>query len=490
MEHDESISLLAAAGKSQKISELEDASKAIAICRASEIQDWLRPTGTKVSDVRYSLAAHDRHPPLYFLILHALQRVGVESRTWLRLIGTLALFLGAWFGSRYIWPDASTTLRCIALVWILAAPVSLETATEIRQYGIIFLGVLISVAAVLCHLEGSTNSRENIFLLVAAPAVLLWSQIASIVWVAVCVMLAIVPCLLRVSGAIRRIVWALTFSLVVLLPLCIRWLAYPSGLMTGPVIAWTAIPSQLLEPMCRSIARAWFSHPGRIQFTLIPAAIGAGALVVVSSLGFLSRSRSLRWLTLGMLGWLTVWCVLLAMGRIPPQALMSKQLLPVIVCMFAIVIREAQAGWKDRAGRIAIVLLLISVVSHPLGIIRLIDGKASQAALISELHKSDALLATAPQRGHLLPLIDVLRPDAMVIVGGSARVLQDWNKVAPVLPLGDLVLAHIRSGESGKAIGELRTRLNSEYSEAEKLRDEKSRTLTAYRSLRLATTEP
>jgi len=490
LEHDESISLLAAAGKSQEMGELEASSKSIAVVPAHEIKQWLTPSGTTVSDVRYSLAAHDRHPPLYFLILHAIERLGIESRTWLRLVGSLAIFLAAWFAARYIWPDASIGLQCLALAWLLASPVSLWIATELRQYGIVYLGIVISVAAIIRHWQAATGSRETIFLLVAAPAVLLWSQVASIIWVGVCLLLLIVPCFLKTSGAVRRFVWSLTISCVVLLPLGIRWLAYPTGLLLSAPVPPSQLSDRLLEPLFRSISAAWFTHPGRFEFTLVPSILGALSFVTVGAIGLTSRSVVHRRLTAAVLGWLVIWCLLIVAGRLPPQALMPKQLLAVIVCMFAILVREAQAGWKDRTGRIAIVFLLLSLATHPLGIIQLIHAKTSQAVLAADLSRADALLATAPQRGQFLPLIDALMPDATVIVGSSARLIQDWKKVEPALPADGLILAHIRSGNSGEALAELQSRLSEEYAEAVTLRDEKSRTLTAYRKRRSAITKP
>lgn len=490
LEHDESISLLAAAGKSQKISELEAASKSIAITPAAEIKDWLTPAGTKVSDVRYSLAAHDRHPPLYFLILHALERLGIDSRTCLRLVGSLAIFLAAWFGSRYIWPDASTGLQCLALVWLLASPVSLWIATELRQYGIVYLGIVISIAAIVRHWQAAVGSRETIFLLTAAPAVLLWSQIASIIWVGICVLLILAPCFAKTPGAVRRVVWSLTISAVVLSPLGIRWLAQPSGLLLATPISLGRLSERLLEPLFRSIGAAWFTHPGRFEFTLVPSILGALSFAAFGFVGLSSRSVVHRRLTTAVLGWLVIWCILVGAGRIPPQALMSKHLLAVIVCMFAILVREAQAGWNDRTGRFAIVFLALSVATQPLGVIQLIHGKTSQAPLVAELHEADAILVTAPQRGHFLPLIDVMRPDSTVMVGASARVVQDWKRVEPFLPPDGLILAHIRSGNSGDAIAKLESKFNEEYSEAVPLRDEKSRNLTAYRHRRTATTKP
>lgn len=490
LEHDESISLLAAAGKSQKLNELEAASRSIAIVPATEIKQWLTPSGAKATDVRYSLAAHDRHPPLYFLTLHALERLGVESRTWLRLVGTLAIFLAAWFAARYIWPDASIGLQCLALVWLVASPVSLWIATELRQYGFVYLGIVISVAAIIRHWQAAIGSRETIFLLTAAPAILLWSQVASVIWVGICLVLIIAPCFSKTPGAVRRVVWSLTISFVVLLPLGIRWLAYPTGLMLATPIPLSQLPGRLLEPLFRAIGAAWFIHPGRFEFTLVPSILGALSFATLVVMGLMSRTVVHRRLTAAVLGWLVIWCLLVAVGRLPPQALMSKQLLAVIVCMFAVLVREAQAGWKDRRGRFAIAFLSLSLATHPLGIIQLIHGKTSQALLVAELNHADALLVTAPQRGHFLPLVDALRPDATIIVGGSARLIQDWKKVEPVLPAGGLILAHIRSGNSGDALEELQSRLSEEYAEAATLRDEKSRTLTAYRYRRSAMTKP
>lgn len=490
LEHDESISLLAAAGKSQKINELEAASKSIAIIPAAEIKDWLTPAGTKVSDVRYSLAAHDRHPPLYFLILHALERLGVESRTWLRLVGSLAIFLAAWFACRYLWPDASVGLQCLALVWLLASPVSLWIATELRQYGIVYLGVVISIAAIVRHWQAATGSRETIFLLTAAPAVLLWSQIASIIWVGICVLLILAPCFSKTPDAVRRVVWSLTISLVVLLPLTIKWLSVPTGLFLAPPIPLSQLSSRLLEPLFRSFGAAWLTHPGRFEFTLVPSIFGALSFAALAIVGLMSQSVVHRRLTAAILGWLVIWCALTATGRFPIQALMPKQLLPVIFCMFAIFVREAQAGWKNRTGRFAIVFLSLSIATQPLGVIQLIHGKSSQAPLVAELHAADAILVTVPQRGHFLPLIDAMRPESTVMVGASARVVQDWKRVEPLLPTDNFILAHIRSGNSGDAIAELESKFNEEYSEAVPLRDEKSRNLTAYRHRRTATTKP
>lgn len=489
LEHDESISLLAAAGKSQKINELEGLAKSIAILPAAEIQDWLRPSGTRMSDVRYSLAAHDRHPPLYFLLLHGLQRAGLDSRMFLRLIGTVALFMAGWFAARNIWPKAPLWLGLLAMAWLLASPVSLDVATELRQYGIIHLGVVIAVAAIICHWE-SLGSRETIFLLVAAPALLLWTQIASIIWVAICLVLLIIPCFSKAPDAGRRVVWALTLSLVVLLPLGIRWFYYPTGMQLSPAMTFHELPSRLFEPLARGIARAWFTHPGRFEFTLIPAMAGALALLIFAFVGLTSRTPVNRALTIASLMWLVAWCILVRSGRLPPQALLSKQLLPVSVCMLAVFVREASSGWNNRNGRIAFVVLALSVLSHPLGVIRLIHGKQSQAGLTTALGQTDALMASAPQRGHFLPLVDVLRPDATVLVGTTSRAVQDWMRVAPVLPQGELVVAFIRSVEGTSAMDELNRRLSQEYSESKVLRDENARKLIAYRHRSPAASKP
>ncbi|MBN2562193.1 MAG: hypothetical protein JXQ75_14815 [Phycisphaerae bacterium] len=509
LEHDEAISLLAAAGKAQQVGVLYAGLHEVQVFPASDLQDLLRPTGDVTArDVMRSLSRHDRHPPLYFLILHGLGKWGwgigdwgsthgtagpsavvnhqssIASRpsTVLRLFGTLVFFITAWVAHRWVWPDASAVAKLLGAVWLLATPAMVDIATELRQYALVYMGVMISVAALVMFWEETSRVRSTVILLVLAPVILVCSQYGTTVWVAICFLVA-VACLL--VGGRRRwrmlacSVVAATLTLVPLLLLGVRGI---SGSARSPSIPADGVYARAIEPVCSNLAEAWCSLPWCWR--------DAGALPMIAVL-LLGVSAILAWrggraidrvLWCAALSWGVLWLLLLATGWIPPHALEPKQLGPLVLVPACLIVRASSQSRPRWVRRTAVGVLAVSLATHGLGIWQVLMQAANEP-LLTALQRAECLLVNAPKRGYLLPLVEKLRPDARVVIAEPDVATAHWMELSEILPDGGLVLAEIDSFHGDRrapAAQEVFDRLSRTYRDATTLRKGPRRTVTEF----------
>ncbi|MCB9853858.1 MAG: hypothetical protein H6819_12230, partial [Phycisphaerales bacterium] len=185
LDHDEAISLLDAAGKADRALALyDDQSADPPIARsAASLQAMLRPAGeTGCSDVIASLRLHDIHPPLYFLLLHAAQRIGAHSEVSLRLLGSLFLLLSAVILDRFVWPQARIVIRLLAFAILLLSPALIATAIELRQYALLMLGLSVSLAALVRLAQAPAGWRLDATLIALGASLPIWTHFGSLLW--------------------------------------------------------------------------------------------------------------------------------------------------------------------------------------------------------------------------------------------------------------------------------------------------------------------
>lgn len=476
LEHDEAISLLAAAGKSEQAYALyEDQTADPPIERsAASLQQLLRPTGdTGFGDVSASLRAYDIHPPLYFWLLHASQRCGVRSETLLRLLGSIMLLLAACILDRLVWPASNPVVRLFAFAILLLSPTMIGVAIELRQYPILLPGVALSLAALVQTSDPKQIERTVVALLMIAPAMLLWTHFGTIVWIAVwaiAVLLLARSCGLR---RIRSIAVGLTIAALAGVPLLVLY---------GPLLV---VRSAQSDAHALTLATAGFNVfansakllvtlPWRVQSTWLAVAPLALAFIAAA---WLSRQRrrcdAVQLAAVAL--WLLLWSMLLAIGKLPPHAVTTKYLLVPAIGLTAVLVRSISS---ESSVRVATVVGAIALVSHLIalpGALKL----PTDAPIAAALHDVRMLIVNDPKRGYLLPIADELPASAKVIIARPIRAPNDLQSpllVLEVKPLPDF--------PASVAAGQLREFLDSQYEQREVLADGPRRRMTLYRDRR------
>lgn len=442
LEHDEAISLLAAAGKAEQMDRLHIDPYAVDVLPARRVQDFLRPTdGASFADVFHSLARCDIHPPLYFLALHAMGRVGFDLTHAGRLFGTLVLILGAWCANRWIWPQAAPGVKLLAAAWLLLTPTMVDVATELRQYILVYLGLILSLAALARLWEETRPTRTTCVLLAVAPVILLWSQYGTLLWVVFGLVIAVVGAVIRRGRRWRLIAAAAVAVSTVVLPLLIwgRPERLPYVLSPEPLTdAW----HDGFLPICRAAAGAWCDIPWRWQGDLVMLAIIALVLTAALVLAWTGGNGLDRWLLLATVAWTSAWLLLLASGRLPPHAVEAKQLGPLLLCPMAVIVRAGSAS-RPRGIRLAVAALLaVSLLTQTPRSWRLATGSSDDRSLAA-LSSTECLWVDAPRRGYLLPLVEKVPPDSRVVIAGPFVVLERWEELDKLLPSEHLLYAEI-----------------------------------------------
>ncbi len=492
LEHDEAISLLVAAGKSDRIQDLYANLDRLTYRPASELHHLLRPDhDTSAGDVVRSLSHNDIHPPLYFLILHGLATLAPDKILAFRLIGTLFFLVTGWLAMRWGWPRATPTARLLGLAWLFTTPVLMDVATELRQYSLVYLGVAISLAALIALWEEKQPVRHTVMFLALAPVVLLWTQYGTLVWIAVAFLAALTHLLL---GKWRRwpiLAIAASVSMVLVAPVLLWGKAVLSThTATASDETGMAIGSAA-STLARSLAEAWCSLPWALKNSPAPLIIAA-FMFVMTAVFVWRHGRSVdRVLWCAAVGWCGVWMFLLAGGKIPPHAGEAKYLAPLVLVSACLVVRagsEARPLWMRRT---AIAVLAVSLTSHVLGIWQLF-AQPVDTRLVTALRSADCLVIDTPKRGYVLPLIAKMKPDALVAIGGARVTLEWWEALESRLPKGGLVLAEIDSCRDGKRnplSREVFDRFSARYLEVVSLREGPRRTITCFRHRRTDNTE-
>lgn len=491
LEHDEAISLLAAAGNAERIDRLLDGPQALCTLGAGDLQQYLRPAEEATAgDVVRSLAHRDTHPPLYFLILHELEKWGIRSLVSLRLFGTIMILIAAWCANRWVWPSASPPAKLLATAWVLMTPAMVGIATELRQYALVYLGVVLSIAALVKFREEARPARHTVMLLAISPVVLGWSQYGTMIWVAICLLVSAV-CL----GERRARGWPVLAGAVV-----------AAGLMLVPVLLWgyqsrfdprgfSADPltnpyGDGLLPLAHSLVEAWLPLPWRLQQTVPPPVIAGMFLLIAAILllavavlawgGSAGLDRRL-WFAAAL--WLGTWLLLLARGWIPAHAVEPKQLAPLVlvpVCLLARACSATRPAWVRRS---AMVLLAVSILAGAPRMLELLS-KSADRQLIASLGSADCLLADAPRRGYVMPLVEKMAPAARVVLVAPPTALERWTELEMWLPDGRLLLAEINwsPGQPRPAsMQQVVDRLSARYRQQATLRKEPRRTVTEFK---------
>jgi hypothetical protein len=486
LEHDEAISLLAAAGKSQRVDELYDDMRLGPVVQpAGDLQDLLRPTGdVRAINVVRSLSQRDIHPPLYFLILHELGRLGAESWTLPRMFGTLMFLIAAWAAGRWIWPQAWGPARWLGTAWLLLTPAMMNIATELRQYALVYLGVVLSISALILLWEERRPVRHTLMLLALFPVILLWSQFGTIVWVA----LGLTAVAVHAAADLRRR-WKLAAgsvaaALILLTPLLL-WTCriYAVRGRPEPVPLDDAYAGAVL-PLSAGLAESWCCLPWEWRETIASPVVVAAALAFAAVLLW-RRGRSADWMLWGAaVIWGVLWMVLLALGRVPPHAVEPKQLAPLTLVPVCVMVRAAsrtQATWVRRA---LVGLLAVSVGGLSVRTWQML-GAPRDEALLTALREANCLIVDAPKRGYVLPLADKMKPDARVIVVSAESAIEQWPRLTALLPEDRLLLAEMGTYDDRRPPGaeQLSERLVQRYREVRVLRKGPKRTVTEFRGL-------
>jgi len=481
--HDEAISLISPAGTARQVDALYSSEERLGLYRADQLQALLRPSpDSEPAQVLDSLANYDVHPPLYFMVLHGLQRLGLTRHAWLRLPGIVALILGAIVAHRLVWPDGPFAVRCLATAWLLVNPVLIETATELRQYGFVLLGMILALAGLIAHFEGRTADRKAILLLTLAPVLMLWSQVGTAVWVACALFVACIPARRNQPGARRRLTWALVIAAAVCLPLAWWWLTEAHGLGPADSIPLARVGSELLVPILSSLGKSWCSLPGRLHGSAVWSVIACCVLGLAFWAIVAGRNVLDRLLLCAALGWGAIWFALLWSATLPAHALEPKHLFPLVLCPWVLLVRAACTSPRRWVRPLALAAMIGSLVAHGLGAVQWAQAR-SLNDFAGRLQAAECLIATSPRRGYLMPLVDRMSPAATVVIAAPNVALEHWSQVEPELPTDDLLVAAIgrpRGDDQQSAMRRLLEVLAAEYSRMREVRNEPVRTVTAF----------
>lgn len=471
LEHDEAITLLAAAGKSDRIDALYASLDRVNEMPASELQALLKPTGdTGFGDVWNSVVSRDVHPPLYFWLLHGVQRISNASPKTLRAIGFLAMLAAAIIADRFVWPGASLTARLAAFGMLIAGPVWLDLATELRQYSLVAMGTMITLAA-LAQLQRGRPRWCMAALLGAGCAGLIWTHLGSAAWS--CVALGMAMWIAGRSEWKKTAPFWLSTAAIVLavIPLATAdWNTVVTGRAAASDATLASTASQVMS-VSRSVRQAFLPLPYRFD----GAAVNIGFTVVLTGMVVWLAQRGDafdRAMTMGAGVWTAAWLGLLALGKIPEHAAEPKYLAPLLLSMLAILVRSTAKGNRTATGTIMIGCLL-SPVGWYQQTMREPDDE-----LASAVTTTTPLLVDEPKRGHLLPIVDRMDPDARIFIAAPTVAVETWQGWKERLPDNGLLVLEL--GRPDPARVELKRRLLNRYVLDEEIWRGPARTLTKF----------
>lgn len=480
LEHDESITLMAAAGKSHLAHQLYQRGDSPRVASAGELQHFMQYTGTTgFWDVLRSLANYDIHPPFYFLLLQGAERLGITSHTLLRMFGLIVMIVAAWVGHRYVWPDAAPSAKALAAAWLLLSPTCIEIATQLRQYPLVYLGTMLSLAGLLRLTKKTGQTASSALLIGSGPLVLLASHFGTAVWIVILVLCG--AWILRTGTTTMRRTFAIAVvgSLALAAPLLYWWWKYAGAIGSAPTIPMSKWWPEILRPLFDGLGHAWASWPNRWDDAGLGPVIGIGIAVIAGVLAVQRRAMIESTLGLAMVAWVASWMALLAAGKMPPHAVMPKYLAPLMLGVLTIVVRSTAPAFDPRIRAAALTLLLATMLSHALGV-RQAVARPTAKPLMDALARCECLLINIPKRGFVLPLVAPMHPSARVIVATPEQALRDWSAMETLLPTNDVLAVEVMQEPTADS-RELAERLKRKYEYADRLRDEPARVMTWYR---------
>ncbi|MBI5764670.1 MAG: hypothetical protein HZA51_14235 [Planctomycetes bacterium] len=480
LEHDEAISLMAAAGKSHLAHQLYQRSDSPRVSSAGELQHFMQYTGTTgFWDVLRSLANYDIHPPFYFLLLQGAERLGITSHTLLRLFGLIIMSAAAWVGHRYVWPDAAPPARALAAAWLLLSPTCIELATQLRQYPLVWLGTMLSLAGLVRLTKDTNQPAPSAVLIGAGPLVLLASHFGTAVWIVILVLCGAWIVRIQSSRMRQPFIVAVAGALVLASPLLYWWWKYAGDIGAAPSIPPARWWNEILRPMFDSLGHAWASWPNRWDDTGLGPVVGIGIAVIAGVLAVRRRATLESILGFAIVAWVASWMALLAAGKMPAHAVMPKYLAPLMLGVLTIIVRSTARTLAPRMRTMALTLLLAAMLSHGFGM-RQALARPKAEPLMDALARCECLLINVPKRGFVLPLVAPMHSSARVIVATPEQALRDWSAMETLLPTNDVLAVEVMQEPSAEA-RELANRLKRKYEYADRLRDEPARVMTWYR---------
>ncbi len=478
LDHDEAISLLAAAGKSAQATRLYDdqLAKTQVLRQAGEIQALLRPTGdTGFADVTASLRTRDIHPPLYFWLLHTLQRLGVTNETHLRLFGSSMLLAAAIILDRLVWPRATGLSRLIIFAILLLSPTFIAAATELRHYATLLPGVALSLAALVRLSDTGCGIRSTMLLIAIAPVLLMWTHLGSVVWIVVWAATLVAIAWRGPRPHRRAVIVGLSIAAASIVPLFVIYMRLLAVRATGAHSDAISISIAMREVFANASA-AFVALPWRVQggwTAVVPLVIsfGAGAWVV--------RKRGVedRLLFAAIATWTIGWVVLLAAGKLPPHATHPKYLFATTIGILAVFMRSCiprHATWIVSGLGL---MLLSQLIALPKVLARPPDTQ-----MVSRLHDVQTMLVNDPKRGYLLPVVEEVPAWAKLIIMRPMRLPVGLNSTDdPLLVMEVKPLPGYPSSDDASRLNET---LKHQHEQCETLADGPRRRLTLYRGRR------
>ena len=287
-----------------------------ALHAARELDLYAVPTAqTSPADIWRSLATEDpQHPPLFFLITYASERVTGDSVFFRRLpalvFGLSALWAAWWFG-RELFGDPTPAWILTALVAV--SPFHVAFSQEAREYSLFLLAICLSSALLLFALR--TGARRAFVLYALCVSAALWSFTLFVLVAAAHALYLVAP--VSEASARRRI--AAGAALLAGCATIIPWLAnlFAKADVAVADTAWQA--TALSAPL---YAGKWLFNLGSVFFDLdyvslawLPVTLAALAVAFAACFVFFRRTGP------------RVWLLPVALGAIPLVATTVPDLL-------------------------------------------------------------------------------------------------------------------------------------------------------------------
>lgn len=479
LEHDESISLLEAAGSAPSAEELYQAHPARVSggYPAESLQTLLRPMNDcGFGCVTSALRQFDIHPPLYFWLLNAAERLGIHSMSLLRMLGSFLLLAAAILLDRLVWPQSNQLVRILAFALILLSPSLVGVATELRQYALLLPGFALSVAAVVQLSQMSSRWTRGAAQIAIAPVLLIWTHFGMVVWLAIWSLLLMV--LAWRGRRPQRLAVAAGFAVaaVFIAPLFVVYagmLAQRSAATHGGALSpLTAVCDILAGSAELLVALPWSIRATWVE--ILPM-LGAIAMAV-----WLVRRRPFadKLLLAAAAIWMIGWAELLSLGKLPPHAVQPKYLVVPAIAGLAVVVRCGTATVGRPGLRIVVLalagMLLLNFIELPASL-----RTPPDARVAASLHGVQALIVNDPKRGYLFPIVEKLPPSARVYVAQSMMQLPGEPDALgdPLLVLEIKPAPNYPSSAYEIRLNEL---LKTQYEQCELLADGPRRKLTLY----------